>query len=75
MDLDFYAQVFAPAIAKAVRQGRSYDSIRDTLRKDSKPARLACQLAMFAHLVSNQAQHPADCHTKVGYDFSGRYAD
>ena len=29
----FYARVFAPAIAEAERQGRSYESIRDTLRK------------------------------------------
>lgn len=39
MGPDFYAQVFAPAIAEAVHQGRSYESIRDTLRKDWKPAR------------------------------------
>lgn len=39
MGPDFYAQVFAPAIAHAERQGRSYESIRDTLRKDWKPAR------------------------------------
>jgi hypothetical protein len=31
--------VFAPAIAQAVQEHRSYESIRDTLRKGWKPAR------------------------------------
>lgn len=39
MGKDFYATVFAPAIAKAVKQGRSYESIRDTIRRGWKPAR------------------------------------
>lgn len=39
MGPDFYAQVFAPAIEQAVEQGRSYESIRDTLRKEWTPAR------------------------------------
>ncbi len=39
MGQDFYAQVFAPAIAAAVEQGRSYESIRDTLRKEWTPSR------------------------------------
>src|SRR6185437_15997617 len=39
MGADFYARVFVPAIAQAVDQGKSYESIRDTLRKDWKPAR------------------------------------
>jgi hypothetical protein len=39
MGKDFYATVFAPAIAEAVKQGRSYESIRDTIRKGWKPAR------------------------------------
>jgi hypothetical protein len=39
MGRDFYAHVFAPAIAEAVEQGQSYESIRDTLRKGWKPAR------------------------------------
>lgn len=39
MGPDFYAQVFAPAIAQPVQQGRSYEGIRDTLRKDWTPAR------------------------------------
>ena len=34
-----YTRVFAPAVAQAVRQGRSYESIRDTLRKGWSPAR------------------------------------
>ncbi|HEX6544643.1 MAG TPA: hypothetical protein VF040_22995 [Ktedonobacterales bacterium] len=38
MGTDFYVQVFAPAIAQAVGQGRSYESIRDTLRKAWTPA-------------------------------------
>ncbi|HEX8034544.1 MAG TPA: hypothetical protein VF510_11885 [Ktedonobacterales bacterium] len=39
MGPDFYANVFAPAIAQAVSHGRSYESIRDTLRKEWTPAR------------------------------------
>jgi hypothetical protein len=39
MGKDFYTTVFAPAIAEAVEQGRSYESIRDTIRKGWKPAR------------------------------------
>ncbi|MGZ3639398.1 MAG: hypothetical protein ACXVCX_16335 [Ktedonobacterales bacterium] len=39
MGPDFYAHVFAPAIAQAVAQGRSYESIRDTLRKEWTPTR------------------------------------
>lgn len=38
MGSDFYSQVFVPAIAQAVSQGRSYESIRDTLRKGWIPA-------------------------------------
>lgn len=38
MGKGFYAEVFAPAIAEAVKQGRSYESIRDTIRKGWKPA-------------------------------------
>jgi hypothetical protein len=38
MGSDFYMQVFAPAVAEAVSQGRSYESIRDTLRKGWTPA-------------------------------------
>jgi hypothetical protein len=38
MGKGFYAAVFAPAIAEAVEQGRSYESIRDTIRKGWKPA-------------------------------------
>lgn len=34
MGPDFYAHVFAPRVAQAVDQGRSYESMRDTLRKD-----------------------------------------
>jgi len=38
MGKDFYTSVFAPAIAESVKQGRSYESIRDTIRKGWKPA-------------------------------------
>ncbi len=39
MGADFYHRVFSPAIARAVRAGRSYGSIRDAIRKDWKPPR------------------------------------
>jgi hypothetical protein len=39
MGKDFYTTVFAPAIAEAVEQGRSYESIRDTIREGWKPER------------------------------------
>lgn len=39
MGKGFYTAVFAPAIAEAVEQGRSYESMRDTIRKGWKPAR------------------------------------
>lgn len=39
MGKSFYAHVFSPAIREAVKQGRSYESIRDTIRKDWKPAK------------------------------------
>jgi hypothetical protein len=39
MGPDFYRTVFAPAIREARRQGRSYEGIRDAIRKDWKPAR------------------------------------
>ncbi len=32
MGEEFYREVFAPAIAQAVREGRSYESIRDVIR-------------------------------------------
>jgi hypothetical protein len=35
----FYKQVFAPAIAEAYDEGKSYEGIRDTIRKDWKPSR------------------------------------
>ena len=34
----FYHRVFAPAIAEARAKGTSYESIRDAIRKDWKPA-------------------------------------
>ena len=34
---DFYRQVFAPAIEQAFEDGKSYESIRDTIRKAWKP--------------------------------------
>jgi hypothetical protein len=39
MGKGFYGAVFAPAIAEAVEQGRSYESIRDAIRKKWKPLR------------------------------------
>ena len=33
----FYQRVFAPAIEEARKAGRSYESIRDAIRKDWKP--------------------------------------
>ncbi len=37
MGVDFYYQVFVPAIEQAIAQDRSYTSIRDTIRKEWKP--------------------------------------
>jgi hypothetical protein len=37
MGEDFYRRTFAPAIAAAFEQGKSYPSIRDSVRKDWKP--------------------------------------
>lgn len=37
MGEDFYHQVFAPAIATAFAEGKSYEGIRDTIRKEWKP--------------------------------------
>ncbi len=34
----FYQKVFAPAIEEARKAGKSYESIRDQIRKDWKPA-------------------------------------
>jgi len=34
MGREFYETVFAPAIAKALSEGRTYNAIRDTIRKD-----------------------------------------
>jgi hypothetical protein len=33
----FYRDVFAPAIQEAFDAGKSYEGIRDTIRKDWKP--------------------------------------
>ena len=38
MGADFYAQVFAPAIAAALAQGQRYESIRDSIRRNWSPA-------------------------------------
>ena len=38
MGADFYHKVFVPAIEQAIAQDRSYQSIRDTIRKEWKPA-------------------------------------
>ena len=37
MGEDFYREVFAPAIAQAFNQGKSYEGIRDVIRKEWKP--------------------------------------
>jgi hypothetical protein len=37
MGHEFYDQVFVPAIEAALREDKSYTSIRDTIRKDWKP--------------------------------------
>lgn len=37
MESEFYETVFLPAIAEAMREGRSYTSFRDTIRRDWKP--------------------------------------
>lgn len=37
MGADFYYNVFVPAIEQAMSQGRSYQSIRDAIRKEWKP--------------------------------------
>ena len=37
MGVRFYRQVFAPAIAKAFREGKTYREIRDSIRKDWQP--------------------------------------
>ena len=39
MGPEFYDVVFAPAIREALAAGRKYEQIRDTIRKDWKPAR------------------------------------
>jgi hypothetical protein len=39
MGPEFYEVVFQPAIQEALAAGRKYEQIRDTIRKDWKPAR------------------------------------
>ena len=39
MGPEFYERVFAPAIAAAMADGRKYETFRDTIRKEWKPAR------------------------------------
>jgi hypothetical protein len=39
MGPEFYERVFAPAIQDALAAGRKYEQIRDTIRRDWKPAR------------------------------------
>jgi hypothetical protein len=39
MGAPFYDQVFVPAIAAAISEGKDYTQIRDSIRKDWKPAR------------------------------------
>jgi hypothetical protein len=37
MGREFYSRVFVPAIADAISAGKSYESIRDDIRKEWKP--------------------------------------
>src|SRR4051812_48246962 len=37
MGKEFYETVFLPAITEAVKEGRTYQSIRDTIRREWKP--------------------------------------
>ena len=39
MGHDFYDKVFAPAIAEAKDDGKTYEDIRDAIRKDWKPVK------------------------------------
>lgn len=39
MGAGFYREVFVPAITEAREQGQKYEAIRDTIRKEWKPAR------------------------------------
>lgn len=39
MGTAFYSKVFAPAIAEARKQGKSYEEIRDAIRKEWKPSK------------------------------------
>ena len=41
MGARFYEEVFAPAIAAARAEGKTYETIRDTIRRDWKPTRAA----------------------------------
>jgi hypothetical protein len=41
MGAQFYREVFVPAITEAREEGKRYESIRDTIRKEWKPARAA----------------------------------
>ena len=41
MGARFYAAVFVPAISEARAEGKSYETIRDTIRRGWKPARAA----------------------------------
>ncbi|MGI8486453.1 MAG: hypothetical protein ACR2OU_19615 [Thermomicrobiales bacterium] len=43
MGTRFYSKVFAPAIAEAKAHGKSYEDIRDPIRKDWKPASAAAR--------------------------------
>jgi hypothetical protein len=38
MGEDFYAQIFSPAIQQAHQDGKAYEEIRDSIRKEWKPA-------------------------------------
>jgi hypothetical protein len=39
MGARFYDEVFEPAITEARKEGKSYETIRDSIRQDWKPAK------------------------------------
>ena len=38
MGEDFYTEVFAPAIEQAKQAGQTYEAMRDSIRREWKPA-------------------------------------
>lgn len=48
MGAGFYREVFVPAITEARAQGKTYEEVRDTIRKEWKPARARSRAAKNA---------------------------